>query len=261
MLLLLACGKNVYVDQEKKDPATEASRELEKDNPKAAINVLLDALGSEYKATIKGITVSTDLTETENTLTVLLANALAKGKKNAVQWVSVLASAQAQLYNVDPFVIALKLATKDKSTKLVDGATPDSQTLTILFPLLPESTPENIRGLDTAITMINSLGDSMTVVDTLKKAIFLTSAVSLSLKKLDVNGDGTIAPEELLTMDQATAIAVISQIASAASTSSTGAAGSDPAAAAIQSIQTQIQAQEGTTDEEKLKNFIASKKK
>lgn len=259
--LMIACGKNPFKSYDEGNVATDATIEIENGNSKTAINLILEDLGSEFQTAYENATALTTKSEDIINISAAINNLIDAGRSDVPNLVSILASAKAQLHGVDPFKLALKFAdqsSSNESNSNNNSQQQDTNELTLLFPVLPEATAENIQGLDKALTLLSSLGSYKTASEEYKEALLLTASIALSTKALDSDGDGEISALEAVTLSDAVASVLIEQIAAAVISAAAG-DGQDVSASAeqIQKIQSQIDAQEGSTDEEKLRNFIA----
>jgi hypothetical protein len=164
-------------------------------------------------------------------------------------------------YTIDPFTLALKMATKDSSSESSSGS---SSALTALFPFLPESTSESKRGLDTAIILLDTINAHLKQSDKFKQALFLTASISLKLKGINASGTGTISPAEAANLSEEDALAILNNLDSASSvlgeTGGSDGSRSQASNEKIQSIKSAIAEQPGATQSEQLKSYIASKK-
>jgi len=219
---VVACGGNVLKSVEKEDPAEDSVIALEQGNPTRAINILVKALEKDPTQEV---------------------------------WLSLLGMAYAQRAGVDPLTFVERMATDDGGGSSGNG-------LTAFFDIMPEATTEAIADVDQAIAaMVKIPGDVMKPWDKLKLAMFQTAAMTLRAKALDKNGDGILSPEEILDLSSDSALAIVTQLAQAAVLfsgdfglgSSTASAG-----ARVTSIQSAIDSQPGATQEERLKNYMAS---
>ncbi|MEZ4741847.1 MAG: hypothetical protein R3B45_05280 [Bdellovibrionota bacterium] len=270
-LLLLSCGTNFFESVDKSDAAADATIQLEKGNASKAEDILLNALGSDYTKLYESASSTSDLDSLKDDLTTEMRQLIDSGDlKEAPNLISILASARAQRHGIDPFEIALKFAdsstSSSQSSDSADSTTSSSPNeLTMLFPVLPEASGDNITGLDIALMLLGSLAEEKQVADQYKEALFLTASIALITKSLDTDGDGTITALESITLSDAAAQVLLNQIASAASAAAdsgdlTSDGESSLSAQQIQALQSQIDAQDGGTQEEKLRNFIAQNK-
>lgn len=229
---LLSCGTSTFKNLEKEDPAVDGTIALEQNDPEAAIAILEPA-------------VEKDPTD--------------------YQLVSLLASAKAALVGVDFVRVILKLATPDEdsgSESATSSATTDSEgnDVTALFSALPEPTDEAFAGLDEALALLESIPDAERLdADRYKLTVFHTSRLGLTTKAFDKDGDGQVTPVELIDLDDADATDILSSLSAAeAAINSTG-DGSDStseSASKISGISAAIEAQDGETDAEKIRNYL-----
>lgn len=225
--ILISCGVSIFSGVENKDPAIEATVLLEKDQPAEAISILEAALKKD---------------PTNYTL------------------ISILGSAQAQLVGVNFMTVALKMAANDSSDSALAESSSDGEgnDITFLFGALPEATADNITGLDTALTTLESIPLTERVsADSYKLTIFYTSRLALRTKKFDKNGDGLVSPVELLDLQDDDAAVILESLLSASDAlDSAGIGGAS--AEQVAKIQEEIDAQEGDTQAEKLRNYLGS---
>lgn len=255
---LLKCGKNPFQEYDSPKAAETATVALEQHNPSKAINILLSALGTEYKNLYRSITLDTNTNTLTANFTKLLNKLIQGGNKQASNLVSILASAQAQYTGVDPFEIALRLAlsSDDKKANLAGDAS-SASSLSALFPFLPKATRQNLKGLEISVALMNSIKTkNLTGTDKFKKSMFITSSVALNLKEIDKDGDGELSPTEILNLDDSIANSIVAQIQTAAATAQTSKGGDDPSAKALSEINSQISSQEGENSSEKLREFL-----
>lgn len=256
--LISSCGTSFFSSLDKSDAATDATIELENDNPDKAIDIILNELGSGYEAIYDGINDDSALLTVQTELATKLTEIIAAGDvSRPALLVSILASAKAQKHGIDPFTLGLKFADSASSS----SSSSSTNNLTLLFPVLPEPTATNLRGLDVAMTVLQSLASLKSSVDQYKEALFLTASMALVTKSLDTDGDGQISALEAISLSDAAAQSILSQISSAvlASAASEGADAENVAASAeqIQALQSAISGEDGSTDEEKLRNYMS----
>lgn len=263
-LVFAACGDNAFKGIDEEDSAEDAVKKLEQLDPEEAEKIALDALGPTYKNIYQSITNESDLLAIQQSLAGELEQIIALGKvKNPINLVSVLSSAKAQIHGIDPFSVALALATDDDEEE--NQSTETKNEVTRIFPVLPEPTIENIRGLNVAMAVLNSIGASrFSKADHYKSAIFLTSSVSLASKALDKDEDGAISALEASDLTDELAISILTQIASATlaisqSSSNEDGEKSKKNAQAIANLNAKIESQAGDTTSEKLRNFLSQK--
>lgn len=218
-ILVLSCGTNTFEQLEtSKDPAEEATRALEEGKPSKARSIMEKELESD----------------TTN-----------------YQYISILASAKAQEAGIDTMEFALSLA---------ESGGGDS--ITGLFGVVPTPTESSLTSLDEAVNHLNSIPSaSQTQEDQFKAAIFSTCLMTMRVKILDTDGDGSLSDAELisnLTVDNAASI--LSSLTSA-ETAIAGYGASDGTTSAVNNISTissSINSQSGSTDAEKLQNYLSS---
>lgn len=258
---MASCGGNNLFSSSKKNAAEVATKALEKSEPDKAISTLLSALGDSFRAIYETVDASSDLTVIQDLLHTEIQRLIALGSvEDANNLVSILASAQAQKGGIDPLSIILYMAKSETSTALL--ATQNEAIK--LFPALPDASLDNLRNLQFAITLLNAIGEDYFInADHFKIAIFGTAYFALTIKHLDTDGDGNISITEALQVGESLAVDLISIIAQAsASIGATQAQEDDARAKAsaqnISDIQSKIDASPGTTNAEKLQNFISS---
>lgn len=259
--LLLSCGdRNAFSSLEPPTPAEKAAAYLEKENPDAAIDTVLHTLGDTYQTLY---TVTTKGTNNEEQLHAEMLTLIAADSIDGVpNLVSLLASAQAQKYNVDPFAMVLQLAKSHTSTSaaLVDAASVSLGALTQLYPILPKATASTIKGLQAAVFILQSLrGAYLSKADHLKLGLFLTASLVLELKLIDTNEDGTISIEEALNLSEESATTFITTLEAAVSSillADLSTSKASAASAKITTLQTTLQNQAGTSNAEKVQNFF-----
>ena len=222
---ITGCGDNLLKSAEKKDPAEDAVLELENDNPDKAISILESALQDDP----------------ENP-----------------KLLSILSYAFAARAGVEPLKLISKMTSSGTSTE--SGAQSDSELL-LLFDVVPDATAENIADIDRAVSILVSeiAPDDRLPGDTLKLALFQTASLVMHMKAIDLDGDGVIEVEELASFSNASAGALLNQLAAAQAllASDSGDATAQAAAQALGTYQAEIDAMPGATTEEKLKNFLA----
>jgi len=272
-LFVSGCGDNLFSSLEKTDTATDATIQLESGDPAKAITLILDKLGDAYSKVYEATNADSDLFQAQSDLNAAMLVLVDEGDiEDVPNLVSILASARAQKHGIDPFEIALKFAeaatTASEDTANADAGSSSTASagpgndVTRLFPILPEASAENLEGLDVAMTVLRSTGTYKTTSDDYKEALLLTASIALVTKTLDSDGDGEISALESVSLSDAAAKALLNQITAAvlaAAASSDLSADSETAKSTeqIQALQSQIDAEEGATQEEKLRNFIA----
>ena len=223
----LGCGSSIFESAEKEDVAADAAVLLEEGKGQEAADLLQAEIEND---------------PTNYTL------------------VSLLASAQAMIIGVDEIRVALKLANPD-SSESTTGTSSSSNEVSLLFDAVPAGTSENIQGLDTALTTLQSIpAESRTSGDQFKLTLYFTARLSLVTKSFDTDGDGQVSPIEMLDLDATDATSILATLdnAEAAIASAGDDEGSAAAAAAIAGIKSDIANQEGSTDEERLQNYLGS---
>lgn len=222
IMLIPACGTNMYESQDKADPAEAATRALEEDNPDEAIKILDRALADDP----------------EN-----------------YQLISIKSAAVAQKYGVDTLSLALKLADK-KSKKKGNGITSTFSALPKATNAniagvgeavdLMESIPENDR----------------TDADNFKLSMLLTAHMGLLSKKFDSDGSGGFSPQELANMSDADAAKILKSLIGSEEALRNGSvegSKSESAANQVAAMKNAIDGQEGEDDAAKLRNYLGSK--
>lgn len=234
--VLTGCGTNLFKTQEKKDVAEDAAIELENGNPDKAITMLENALQDD---------------------------------PGNITYLSLLAMAYGQRAGVDPFSFIENMASDSDSEESESGddagdssGSSSGNGMTAMFGIMPPATAETIADVDYALELLAQIPvESISDADKIKLALFQTAAMVLRVKILDANGNGVIDPEEILTMSSESALTVLTQMAAAATIFSGGVGAGDSGDAAgkkVTDIQAAIDAQEGATQEEKLKAYIIS---
>ncbi len=222
---LASCGDNLLKSQEKKEPAEDAVLALENGNPDKAISILESAL---------------------------------QDNPEDPKLLSILSYAFAARAGVEPLKLISKMTSVGTST---DGGPQSNSQLFLLFGVVPDATFENLRDIDRAVSiLVNDIApEDRLAGDTLKLALFQTASLVMHMKAIDLDGDGVIEVEELVSLSSASASALLSQLAAAQAlmAADSGDATAQLAAAALGRYQAEIDAMPGATSEEKLKNFLA----
>lgn len=231
LLLHTACGKNLLGTFEKQNAAEDATIEMEKNNPDKAISILKDALEDDP----------------EN-----------------YQLISLLSAATAQKYGIDALSMALEMANTQAGSGNQSG-TEGSNNITALFAVVPEASETNIEGIQEAIRIMMTIpADARTKADNFYLSLMNTAALALQTKKFDKDGDGLISPVELLDLSDDDAVNIIESLLNAESALSGGildeSGNSKASAEQISQIRSQIEAQEGETTAEKLRNYLNKEK-
>ncbi|NRA45645.1 MAG: hypothetical protein HRU09_11875 [Oligoflexales bacterium] len=263
-----SCGDNALKGIYPSNPAEDAVKQLEAKNPDAAIEILVDALGTNIKLLYSAVSsIAADgsytytPTEFSDQLRPLINELIAKGTKHVPAMISVLSAAHGQKFGIDPFDIALSLATGN-----ADAGNPSNSTITSLYPVLPEPTDENKRGLNEAIAILNALDiQYYTNADYFKQSLLFVSNISLITKSLDVAPeDGEISANEVLTLDvrDATELLQLVELAYQASLNSGENDGDESAgsrsASAISDLKSDLDQSEGESDNERAQDFITT---
>ncbi|MFK7822522.1 MAG: hypothetical protein AB8G05_00070 [Oligoflexales bacterium] len=268
ILILFSCGDNALKGVYSTNPAEDAVKQLEAKNPDAAIDILIDALGTEIKLLYRSVSsLAADgnytytPTEFSDQLRSLINQLINQDKENIPAMISVLSAAHGQKFGIDPFDIALALATGNTGSN-----SEDSSSITALYPVLPEPTDENKRGLNEAIAILNAL-DTLyyTNADYFKQSLLFVSNISLITKSLDIAPeDGQITANEILTLDttDATELLQLVELAYQASLSSGESGGVESAgsrsASAITDLKNELDQSEGASDNAKAQDFITT---
>lgn len=226
-LCLIGCGRSIYRSFEKDDPAEEATIALEENNPDKAIKILEEALEEEptnYKLT------------------------------------SLLSMATAQKYEIDLITIAIGMAENEGSNNQSSSSSND---IVRLFSAVPEPNSTNLAGLARAITLLESIPQSQkTKADNFKLIILHTTNFTMTTKRYDADRNGALSTVELLEMSDNDAVAILGSLLGAEGALAKGAEttgdSSRASTANISTIRTAINTQEGTTDAEKLRNYLGS---
>jgi hypothetical protein len=229
-LLVTGCGDNLLKSAEEEEPAEDAVLELENNNPDKAIDILEAALAND---------------------------------PGNPKLLSILSYAYAARAGVEPLKLAANMTkTSSDSTDGSDNADSGSDgQLSLLFDVVPAATAAALSDIDRAVEILISeiAAEDRLPGDILKLALFQTASFVMHMKAVDLDGDGEIEIDELAAFSTSSATGILNQLASAQSQLS----GSDDetsqaAASALTKYQSQIDAQPGATNEEKLKNYLAS---
>lgn len=217
--LLSGCDANLFEAVEQQDPAERSLAYLDEGKPDEAIEVLQKAL-----------------------------------RDSPEDWtlVSLMASAKAQKAGVDTTDIAIKMATQEPASQGND--------ITALFTVLPSATEEVVTLLREAVGYISSIPDSERVpADNFKLSIFNTAYTALQAKFFDGNGDGKFTVEELQSLDEDTAVAILESLLNAENAAASYTAGDSTGAAAekVGEIRAKIDAEPGSSTADKLKSYLA----
>ncbi len=220
LMLSSACSSNVFEPLANPDPADAAVAAMDQRKPEEAISILEKALADAP----------------ENWL-----------------YVSLLASAKAQKAGVDTTDIALGMAQSGDNS---------GNALTALFRVLPKATKDGIALLSEATDLLATLpADEIEPGDVFKISMFNTALTALQAKYFDADGDGSFSIEELQNLDEESAINILNSLLNAenASTLYQSSGGTGDATSNVSQIRTQIDAQPGETQSEKLKSFLGAK--
>ena len=228
----LACGNNVFKSGVKKDPAEDSTLALERKNPTKAIKILEDAL---------------------------------VGDPGNPKYLSILATAYATRAGIDPLTLGSKFSTSGASLL---GDSSSTGSITSLFSVMPAATADVIKDIDYAVSILNGqipVSDRQPG-DAFKTAIYMTASMVLHTKALDSRGKGTLTAADIASLSDADANAILNNLdaaaallaANGAAPGVSSAAASETAAAALAKYSTQIDAAEGTTKAEKLRNYLAA---
>lgn len=270
--LAFSCGKNSFREYETQNPSEQAVKALEERNPSKAITILLAELGPDFKNAYSNMLGQSN-SEIIAALNVIIEDKMNLGFSLTPQLVSILASAHAQKYGVDPFDLALALASSSSDENEANSnSSGDENAMTKLFPVLPEATEENQAGLNQSLSILNSIGSSrFSNADFFKQALLLTANAAMVTKSLDKNGDGKIDINDAasLTIENAEALldfleqAAVAALGSAQAEDSTIEGIESNAAKSAQSIdkiKEEICATEGSSDTEKIQNYLSNQK-
>ncbi len=227
-LLLTGCGKNMLASSEKADPAEDATLALEKGDEDKAIEILEEALADDP----------------ENP-----------------QFLSILALAHAQRAGVEPLAFAQRISSSS-STSSTSSTPQVGGSYAVMFQALPEATEPNLTDIDASVQILASIAaDAHLPGDDFKLALYITASMFLHIKVLDTDGDGTLSVDELLNLSDANATGLLTQLLSAQSVLGGGDADDASiakATAALAKYQDKIDAAEGATNEDKLRNYLAA---
>lgn len=277
---VLSCGDgNVFTELVPLPPEKEASRYLELKQPDKAISVLTKALGADVSETVSlsssdtNIRVSSELESLDGALdgaalsSVLTSqlDSVYQSNSDVYKWASVLSSAYAQKLAMDPIDLALALVgdsdSEEEETSSSSSTESDSP-IVALYSILPESTEANREQAQLVVSLLEAIPSALrTAADSLKISLFLTAQTSLITKELDTDpADGELTPNELgaESLTPAKAIEILNTLIAASENDAGGDSSSAEAAAAIDSVLTEIDSQEGESIDEKLRNYLGS---
>ncbi|HYX33079.1 MAG TPA: hypothetical protein VE954_08175 [Oligoflexus sp.] len=219
VLLLSGCSSNLFESVADPDPADEATAAMDERKSDDAIDILEKALQKEP----------------ENWL-----------------YVSLLASAKAQKAGVDTTDIALEMA---------KGGESSGNPLTALFTVLPSATSDVLDLLQEATELLASIpADQLEDGDAFKISMFNTAFTALQAKYFDADGSGSFSVEELQSLDEEAAINILNSLlnAESAATIYQSAGGTGDATSNVSQIRTQIDAQPGDSQAEKLRSYLGT---
>lgn len=179
-------------------------------------------------------------------------------RKNEQDWilVSLLASAKAQKAGVDTTDIALQMAEQG-------GESASGNAITALFTVLPPASADIIALLAESTALLASIpNEELVEGDLFKISIFNTALTALQAKLYDANGDGKFTVEELLNLDEKAAISILESLLNAENAASIyqSSGGSATSTGSVSQIRTQIDAETGANQAEKLKSFLGKSK-
>lgn len=222
-VLTSGCGSNVFASSDPGDPAEDALIAMENDNPDRAISILEYALATDAGSAL---------------------------------YLSLLSAAYAQRAGIEPIQFARDMAT-------IGGSTSTSSGLLAAFSILPPATINALNDIDHAVTILTDLGaERFLSGDPLKLGVYQSAAFLLHSKALDRNLDGVISPEEAANLNDTSASGLLQQMKAAQATLASQ-ANSNPsagkAATALENFESNIDAQTGATQEERLRNYLASR--
>ena len=282
---LWQCGQSPFAGLTKSTPQQRATQALENQKPDDAINIMLDALGTDIKNAFTAAEDQKLSTASVTSLQAAVDAKIASGERETRNWLSILASAVAQKNGIDPFTLAIKLAQSGSSTSSTATSTTttssqsQSNFFTLMFPLLPEATTEHRTAIQMTTTILDTIGqDHLTKEDLFKQALFLSASMAMQFKLLDKNGDGVISLDEAGNLDESSADEIIATLASTSdaatllqklqdsgiagtsdiSTASTTTGQSTGTVEQIDKLKAAIEAQPGADTKEKLQNYITS---
>jgi hypothetical protein len=230
---LLSCGVNVFQPAAESDPETDAVLAMEKNKPDEAIAILEKALEDD---------------------------------PDNPKLLSLLGSATAQKYGFDPLSFALDLAKQQsESSSTEESETTESSSsngITTMFSALPTASQKNIDGIAEAIAFIESIPSAdRSKADNFKLSMLHTAKMAMVTKQFSEMVQGDFSAENLQNLTPDQAIQILSSLSSAAIAMAAASASADgnsgKAAEQISAIQSKIDEQEGATQEEKLRNYLA----
>lgn len=221
----LGCGGNIYQSIDSADASEKAVVALENEDPDKAINILEKEI---------------------------------EKKDDNYQAISLLATAKAQKAGIDIIDITLNLVTSQSENVQTSANNPVAS----LFSIIPDASDEIIELVNSSVALIQSIpNDKKTEADLFRLAMYQTALMILTTKALDSDGDGSIGLEELQSMSEEQALAIITSIVNAEDSAAafSGSGNQGAAAGQISGISEKINQQEGSTPAEKLKSFLAKR--
>ena len=242
----------------------KAVKFLEKNDPDSAIEILLESLGANVSDIYNGFRDKNEagsyVSSTAEITTALKAEVhtlVSEGKNETAEQISILSAAHSQKHGIDPFDIALKLATTQSSES-------QSSAIMILYPALPDATDENKRGLGEAIAILNSLSpEHLSSADQFKLSILSMANMSLTTKALDTSPtDGKLSAEEIFTLSNQDAETIVDLILTAAEaslsslSSESGESTEVNSSTVINELKSRLESSEGTSTSEQVQNFM-----
>lgn len=229
-LTLVGCGKNLFAPYEKSKPQDDAALAMEQGKPDKAIAILEEKLQNDP----------------EN-----------------YRVIGLLAAAYAQRSGIETISIALQMATSNSSSSdesSSSGGSSSMNTIVALFSVLPDPSSSNIDGIVHAIELMGSIPVAeRTLADNFYLTLLNTSLLGLRAKAFDTDHDNQLSPVELLEMSDEAATAILTDLLNAeiAMAGGTGEGGNTQASTeALSKVRSAIEGQEGTTDAEKLRNYL-----
>jgi hypothetical protein len=223
LLILGACGtNNLFKDAEKDDVAEDAAIELEKGEPEKAIKMIEKAL---------------------------------QHAPNDYPLISLLSAAYAQRGGISIIDLASNMVDH------ADNGSESQNSITALWPLLPEPSVQNLSDVRKGVTLLRSIPSSQrTDADSFKLAVLSTALASMQLKAFDKNGDGTLSIQELSNLSGASADTILAALlgASGALKNMSGVSGESTQTAArqIDAIVSEVQSSPGSDNIERISNYF-----
>lgn len=221
--IAFSCGQNAFESGETSDPAEDAVLALENGDPDSAIKTLESALEDDATNYI---------------------------------YISVLALAYAQRAGVEPLKFAQDFAEQSANSSSDEEA--ESYQFTLMFGVMPAPTDAILSDINKSVTLLNSIPSADRLPgDDFKLAMFNTASVVLATKSFDADSDGELSVAELTDLTDAQATALLARITAAEALIS-GEPENAEDAESFSAFRTSLDSQEGSTDEEKLKNLLAA---